>query len=446
MQHLLLLCSLACINRTIPPHLIAQKVESPSGQNPVTNKQELISTILQGDPLARHITWPTTSEWRTLSHLNAIAALVTVIEEIERGAGVASESLRVVETSWPDSEVVAMARGYRAKMVEGIISTASDQTVSDEDELQLLLLTSQLLSSSTNTEHESTGLLKIVFGEAPILSWVDGWVLRGWLSSPNVDLSAVGSALEVERFARLLETPEGALIHARFSQLEGDTSMGWSQLERASLLQLTKAAADRDSEQGAWADLRAVTAAELQTDDPVGTLLTEALSNLTAGASKDRATSGAIIAMSALRWTNRGQLHQRGGLDKIDFLRAADRFDSDQALTDIWRVIALKEALDTLDVGRETAMFQPGLVALVDALLGTGAGPVYTDTILQDAPSEVVWLAIGRAVGEEGATDWERARAALGAHLEIIAQRAARKSSSTEQKRLLMRIASRAKG
>jgi hypothetical protein len=89
-------------------------------------------------------------------------------------------------------------------------------------------------------------------------------------------------------------------------------------------------------------------------------------------------------------------------------------------------------------------MFPRAMVDLLDALLGTGAGPFDADLLRTRKPDAVTWLALGRALGTDACTDWASARASLGVHLAnaVSAVRAGR--TDPREVELLDRIARRA--
>ena len=115
-----------------------------------------------------------------------------------------------------------------------------------------------------------------------------------------------------------------------------------------------------------------------------------------------------------------------------------------ERLAALWQVIALKEAVDSMDVGHDTVIFPRAVLDLTDALLGTGAGPLDLSLLRKQSPDAQAWLEISRAVGTEGVTDWSETRAALGQHLRDQAQRASTLVDDPALADLLGRISSRA--
>ncbi len=186
-------------------------------------------------------------------------------------------------------------------------------------------------------------------------------------------------------------------------------------------------------------------AEEVGDADPIRALLQRALAGLVADAGADRSAGGALLAATALRWRGQCGWDPCSGLDRVRTMRAAARFHADvDELAAIWQVIALKEALDGLEVGRETVLYPRASVAIADALLGLGAGPLPVDLVRRARPDETVWGTLSRAAGRDGVSDWEGARVALGAMLATEARRAEGLTDDSEMGPVLDRIARRA--
>jgi hypothetical protein len=281
---------------------------------------------------------------------------------------------------------------------------------------------------------------------AEVRDYADRWVLAGWLSAPAVDLEVVGSPMSAPMYDGLRETPMGKLVLARATGADVDTTAAWADLERATHLALSRVAADRDKEQAAFAALKKEVADDLGIEgDPEPLLLRRAAAGLTAGAVDDRAAGGALLALTALRWLDACEVEPCTGVDRVEVMHAAERYHPDvAALASQWQVIALKDALDTMDVAHDTVLFTEAMVDLVDALSGTGGGPLEARLLRNRRPDAQTWLILARAVGTEGVTEWEGARAAVGAHLENEVQRTTKQNSDAEVLALLERISRRA--
>ena len=275
-------------------------------------------------------------------------------------------------------------------------------------------------------------------------TYADRWVLQGWLVDPSVPVQAVAPLLASPQFDQLSQTPLGRVLQARAAGDAVDSNEGWTDLTRATTVALQQAAADRDREQAEWADLRATLREELQADDPVAALLGRAFDQLAPGAADPQQAGGALLAFAAARWVGECGQAPCAGLDRVQAMgNAADWAPQVEPLAAIWRVIALKEALDTLEVGRDTALFAGAAADVSDALLGTGAGPIDAAVLTRQRPDASVWLALGRAVGVE-VVEWEGVREAIGKHLHRHALDASRRVNDADSKARLERIARRA--
>jgi len=210
-------------------------------------------------------------------------------------------------------------------------------------------------------------------------------------------------------------------------------------LARATLVALERVAADRDSEQAAWARHRAALREELEDDGaPDVTLLRTAQQALQYDCSSDVACGIGLLIEAALQWRE-GCGPPSSCIGSVDAMTAAARFGEINA--DTWKVIAAKEALDTMDAGHDTVMFPQAISSLTEALSGHDL-PLHL--LRRKNADPAVWLAVGRAINIDGMTTWSDVRPALGSFLEETAQRALENEPPPEQRTLLMRIAARA--
>lgn len=437
-----LLALFAC-PRDIPDHLQLEPATPEADPASLADTAGIVAAIVGRDPLVRAPRLPPADVAAAVPGGEPIADAIRAIEAVERGASDPAASLQAVEERWRGTAAVPISRGYRAGMAEQRLLRAEGR---DEPTEQLVLrLITPLRAPPTETA--PVGPLAWLGPGDPrrlAATYAERRVMIGWLDGPGLPLAAVADALDAEMFDAVRQTAHGRLVHARGDGAAGPADAGLADLRRATHLALVQAAADRDAEQTAWAAARAEAATALGADDPVEHLLARATDGLTAAAGDDRAAGGALLALSAGRWLGACDTPPCGGIDRVEAMTAAGRFSPEiDALARVWRTIALKSALDGLDVGVDTVMFPRVLVDLTDALLGTGAGPLDTLTVRRKAEEPGLWLALGRSVGAEATTDRVQARAALGQHLAREARRAA-ETASPEDKPLLERIAQRA--
>lgn len=398
------------------------------------------------DPLARA---PKLLDAELVSGLEGgppVADWIEVVLALERGEGQVERELQELEDEFPATAVVALSRGYRLRVAENQLANLQANRESLEQDLALLL--TPLQAPRTEATLPRTALQWMVPDgplPEPVRAYGDRWVLTAWLHDPDLPLAPVGETMRAPMYDGLRDTPIGQLAIARAEGRSGDPEAGLASLSRATDLALQQAAADRDSEQAAWSEVKRAAAAELGSDDPIVALLRAAHTQLVPAAGDERGAGGALLASAALRWLDACAVQPCTGVDRVATISTSARWHPEvAALASTWRVIALKDALDTMDVAHGTVLFPSAMVALVDAVLGTGGGPMPLDVLRRQRPDPAVWLALGRSVGTEGVTDWPGAREALGRHLEAEIARAREPLSDEAALKRLDRIARRA--
>lgn len=437
-----------CVTK-IPAHL---RIEPSEGQSAeavaVTDLQTAITAMLRRDPLARSPMLLDVAAVNEVSGGPPVAAWIRTVRSLERGEGHAERSLQQLEDQHPSTPVVALSRGYRLRMAENRLSS-TETGVDEEAQQDVVALLTPLQPSATDETLPRPALDWLAHPDRSLAESVraygDRWVLTGWLHGPHIPLAALAPSLAAPMYDGLVRSPTGALVQARIEGRSAAVEPALADLKRATVLALTRAAADRDREQAHWAELKRETAEELKVEDPVAALLQRSRDALTNGAADDRAAGGALLAIGALRWLDACGEIPCVGMDRVETMRVSGRWGPELAsLSAVWQVIALKEALDTMEVGHATVLYPKAIVSLVDALVGTGAGPLEIQLLRRRSPDPAVWLALGRAVGTEGLTDWNGARAALGAHLKRKTEEAMELPQDPEVVALLERISSRA--
>ncbi|MEQ1501747.1 MAG: hypothetical protein ABMB14_05925 [Myxococcota bacterium] len=431
--------------RAIPDHLRIDPPSPATSASAITDAGSAIRVILGKDPLGRSPALPEPALLEPIEGGPPLAAFVRQIHEVESGEGPVQRGLQQVEDEWRGTAAVPLSRGYRLRIAENQLANRLGDP--DTAERDVLVLITPLSDSGVDPTLPRRPLAWLGGMDHPdlIRQYAERWVLTSWVGAPGIPLAPVTAALAAPQYDALRESPAGRLITARAAGASGDPTPGLADLRRATMLALARAGADRDAEQGAWADQKKAAADELGDPDPIGKLLERAADTLTAAAADDRAAGGALLAGSALRWIGRCPDAPCVGIDRVEGMAAAARWSPEIAeLAAIWQVVALKETLDSFEVGRETGLFPDITVQLADALLGTGAGPLDAQILRKQRPDAVVWLAVCRAVGAEGITDWEGARVALGQHLAREASRAAGLTTDQSAVATLERIRKRA--
>jgi hypothetical protein len=446
MQVSLLITLLACIDRTIPGHLLAAPKVAQQQHQPPVSADALTGWHVGTDPLARSVrAMPQTDATKEVqTYLSFFDARKT----IEQDGADAGMLMQIVEERGRGTAVVPFARGYRLRSVETTLSHQSPFHHSQQREKTLATLATPLrpspsaladvlvtdMRSSQSTNADGKSLLNIM----------ETWVLLGWLDGPSISLADIARLLEQPQYGRFDDNIAVKLIRSRANNNQALPVLGEDSLRRATLLELTRAAADLDSEIADWAEEQNKERAALGGSDPIHHYLTEALDQLSGSAGDDPAMANALVAIAALQWTGSANQHRYSTLHKIDPLSSAKHFDAANPLIDIWRTIALKEAIDTMDVGRNTSLFDEAVLNLIGVLISTGEGPFHVSVLAHNTPSSELWLEIGRGIGAESTADWERLRRDLGYHLRTLAKRARAGTSDPAFTKLLLRIENRA--
>jgi hypothetical protein len=394
----------------------------------LSTREDALRYVMAGDPLVRK---PKLPPDEVLSTIPGGEALYLTASEIRRFEGPGHDlvgGLKLIGERRPGTETAVITRGYRLGLADRLLGTwASAPTDPALHDLAPLLSGLLRDEQATQRSHHALEVLAdegYPFPEA-VRRYGDRWVLAAWLDGPDVPLGPVVDALAAPSYDLLRESRLGALIVARHARRAGDPAPGLSDLTRATGLALQKASSDRHQEQGAWSDVRRAAATELGADDPIGFLLDRALDRLTDAAADPEAAGGALVALSARRVVGGCDWKPCHGPDRVAALAVPGRYGPrSEALARAWRVVALKEALDTMDVAHDTVLFRRALLDLVDALIGTGSAPMPAGVLSRAGPEPEVWALLGAAVGEPTTGTWEACRIALGRHLASAAKSA----------------------
>jgi hypothetical protein len=446
---LLVACLLAC-KPVVPAHLAREpspaegEAAAPPAQRPTT-REEAVRLVVAGDPLARRTNLPDPGILSDVREVDALREVLIELRAMESGQADATTRLQLLATRYRTGEPVAVLRGYRLQLADRLLGIHSG----DPDHEALAALTPLLTRLRPDEDSTVVGRhpFAVLAGELSFPEAVrqhgDRWTLLGWLSAPDVPLRPVAEALQAAPYDALRASKLGRLVLARAAGASAPHAQALADLRRATSLSLQRAAADRDKEQAAYADARKAAGDELGTTNPAPLLLDRALEGFIDAAGEEEAVAGALIAYTGLRWLRACDWDPCAGVDRVEVLATVEDWSpklDDLALT--WKVIALKDALDGMDVGHDTVAFSNALVDLIDALVGTGASPVVSSMLARRTADPAVWKALGEAIGVE-ATTWEDARGALGQHLRAEAERASKLTTGAEAE-LLTRIARRA--
>jgi hypothetical protein len=429
--------------RPLPDHLRLDvpPASAPASASaaPVTDRTSAVAAVLGADPLGRRAVLLDPARLEGVPGTAPLAALLDAGRRAEAG-GTEAIRLAAIERDHPGTEVVALARGLRLGLADGAL--ASTVTADREAQRRALSLVTPLAQGPDDPSNPR-GPLDWAGGEDGLLAIAERWVLAGWLDGPEVPVAPAAAALAASPFDTLRGRPLGRLVTARAAAPRADAAAAHADLALATHLSLLRVAADRDTEQGAWADEKRRHAEALGVSDPIRALLERSFEGLLADAGSPRSAGAALVAATALRILDRCPDAPCAGLDRTATLRSAARWDPEVGpIAGAWEIVLFDQTLATLHAGRDTGLFAIATVDLADLLVGSGA-PVDAALLAKSRPDPTVWLIAGRGVGEEGLTTWEDARVALGRALRDRATAVAA-SAAPDDRPLLERIAARA--
>ncbi|MCK6505465.1 hypothetical protein L6R53_19065 [Myxococcota bacterium] len=402
-----------------PAPAVAELVE-------VADPASAAAVLVGADPLLRRPRRP--EDWVRLPGLEPVAAWAQVAARTQP----LPADWWALERAWPGTLAVPLARGARLAELESLLAGG----LRPEDTGHVVALLAPLADiERTGPADTRPALDWLVPGAAApalapaALAHAERTVLLGWLDGPDLPLRAPAQAMRPGVHDRLLTSPAGALLLAR-AQGATDPSAGQLGRERLALATyaaLLAAGADTDADQaravGQLAslaeDLRAAgVAVPDRRDGAELAALREAREQLTRDAATADSTGLALVASTGERLRGACPEGACRGLDRVGTLRRAATWGPQAAAAAAtWRVIATKEALDSLEVTVERSTFGVGMPDLVDVLLAEGAGPVDLSLLRQRAAGPATWLALTRALGAPDTTDAAPAIAALRALL-----------------------------
>lgn len=405
-------CWFACVHET-PPELrldaARAEVEEPEPGEP----QARLVWILHGDPLVRRPRMPAGDPDPALADWLAVA----------RQGDPRADSWWALEATHRGTVVVPLSRGARLAAIE---PRFPEFTTSVAWMVPLPVPTLKVEAARAPLDW-----LQVQRPE-DVLTMMERQVLSGWLDGPGVDVTLVARPLGDATWARLAQTPAGRLIGARAAATGAGSS---DALVEATRLALMEVAADTDAEQAAWRALRG------NEGDPVNARLQEVGID-----GRDAAATGrSLLALAALRWRDACEDTPCGGMDRVDLMGVAARWDPAVApFAHAWQVIALKDAVDQLLTTYDTPFARLGVDRVVEALIGLGVTGMDLTVLQYREPGPGMHLAVSRALGAGDQTSKDAMFAALNRRLQAIAEAAAGEAPAALQEPL-RRIAVRAR-
>jgi hypothetical protein len=381
--------------------------------------------MVANDPLVRRPRVPT---GQVPADLPPVVALL-------QQSNVAAQAWWQVETTFPGTRAVPFARGARLAVLETALADPSGA-----------LAWVVPLAPPPGAEPEQVRTpLAWLGAEKPeaFLAVVERQVLLGWSDGPGVDASPAAEALRSPTWDRLQDTPAGRLLLARGAAPVDPAAgaEGLARLEEATWFAAMDVAADRDSEQARFKEIKAELVGRVG-ESPARTLLDQAEAAFLRDAGTPASVGGALLAQAARRWVGACPDQPCGGLDRVAAMGSAGRWGV-QGLAGAWQTIALKGAADRLEAAYDTPTAADALVEVVEALSGTGGVGLDRSILRRPRPDTATNLMLTRAAGGGDLTSREDLFHALRARCAELARAAADKAPA-RVKEPLERIAKRA--
>lgn len=422
---LTLLATLAgCAPKHVPSHLQVGPQEPTVVAEPPASLEAAVAQLTEGDPLVRRPAAHDPTWWGDQGDTAPIAAWSSMV-----GSGRPSRSsLDALETAWPGTVAVPLARGARLAQLEVDLPAAP---ADDSGDRALALWLGSVtvaprpgpsdvrpplgwLGTAQSTPRE--GLLEVMEQD----------VLLGWLSSPAIPLAPVEAAMVAGTYDRLRARPEGALITARAKggRDAAAGATGAEALRRATHLALVRVAADRPAQQDKAQRLAKGIATELGLEasaNPLPVLLQQGWDALLADAADDRSSGLALVTVAAQRLSGSRLTGPPESLDRIATLRQATGWHTDvEPYAWAWRLIAAKDALDQLTISEEDQRSTVAFPLVADIIVGESRGRVPLSLLLQQRLGPAASLAITRGLGSPDGTSPQDALSALSTHIHAL--------------------------
>ncbi len=244
-------------------------------QGEIEDLATALAVMLGSDPLARSPQLLDPTILRDIEGGEAPAAYVEGVLALERGEGEIQRAMQQLEDEWRTTATVALARGYRLRIVENqLANTNGDTEASQALLVDLLTPLNPTAPGDTLPRTPLAWLSREPGRDALVRAYADRWVLEGWLTAPDLPVEVLQPLLEAPQYDGLRKTPTGELVLARAAAGADEAAIagGLDALAQATELALRRAAADRDREQAAWAERLAATIEQTGDADPIAAL------------------------------------------------------------------------------------------------------------------------------------------------------------------------------
>lgn len=417
----------------VPPYLqpAQPRAQLSAPARPVVDLPSALEELLGGDPLARRVEPGPPGRYAAIPGGGSLEAWAAVARRVDPTA----EDLAALERAHRGTPAMALARGTALALLETRLTGAPVPGAPEETDKLLpwigpFLSDDRPLPPDARDSNAWLGPLDPRDARQALLTIAERRVLLGWLDGPEIPLGPVARLIGPPLYDRLEAEPAGALIAARGRGARDPDAarQGEALLSRATALALTEVAADRDAEQSAWRTQRADLVRELglgEGDNPVAALLQRALGPLTADAAEDRSAGLGLVALTALRLVGPCPPGVCRDFDRAATLARAELWSPDVVpLARAWQVIALKDAVDAVEVSLERPTFTSALPEVLDALAGTGPAGFPALALRRGRTSQQLFLDVSRGAGGPDQLDGAGLVANLRARLVLVADRA----------------------
>ena len=381
----IVLLALSCA-KEIPPHL---RVEA----SPEADFDATIANIVGSDPLARRPDPGPTRAWASLPQGQALEAWASVA----RMGNPQPTHWAEVEAQFGGTIAVPLSRGARLAGLE--VEQGGDDLETQRRIAAWLGLTRVAARPATSRP-------------SPPLHWIAGrtlkdqrdvahhmasrWVLRGWLDGPELELREVAAALTGPAYTALHDSPYGRLIRSRAAERRADTAEAEDALWLATEAAFRWAIADGQRAKKAELERRRQYTSTHE-EDLVSAKLQQAIEGLTRNASDDDSTGMAIIAVEAARLNNACMDPPCEGIDRVRSIHDARVWGPRTAqLAQVWEIIAIKEALDTISLALDQPILHRRLPQTFEALAGARGEPIQLPWLRHRTENPVLLAAIAQ--------------------------------------------------
>ena len=240
-------------------------------------------------------------------------------------------------------------------------------------------------------------------------------VLTGWLDGPDIDLNAVGKAIQSDSYTSLIASPTGALIDARArdQRKPSDQAEGRDLLWAATAHAARWAGADSNKQQAILRQERD-TSRKAHGATPTTLALRAARAALEQDAGDAESAGLALVAITAERIIGTCPDIPCEGLGRVATLQRAALWGEDARVAALlWTIIATKQALDTLEVALDHPSLYRRLPEVADALSGLTQSPIALSFLRHRTSSPALYMALSRMADGPDITEKEDALDAI---------------------------------